>query len=415
MGKEKRRLHRLTAIAVQKIAEPGRYPDGGNLWLQVSRWRTKSWIFIYTRDDKTRHLGLGPIADVTLAEAREKALEMRKVLHAGLDPFTERKARKLRQALEIAKSKTFDEVAAEYIATNESAWRNEKHRYQWRQSIASYASPVIGKLSVQDVDSILIQRVLEPIWYSKTETAVRLRGRLEIIFNFATAKGYRIGENPARWKGNLDNILRRPASFQEVTHLSALPIDEIPGFMKGLSMRPATAARMMEFVILTAARTGEALLAKWCEIDWQGRCWTIPASRMKAKKEHRVPLTSRCIAILTERKLLSKSEFIFTGEDGAPLSNMAMLVLLKHRMGLKHLTVHGFRSTFRDFAADRTTFPREVAEGCLAHILQGVEAAYRRSDLFEKRRQLLEAWERYCVDGALTQADVIEFRTGALA
>ncbi|MCH5374054.1 MAG: site-specific integrase, partial [Planctomycetes bacterium] len=304
--------------------------------------------------------------------------------------------RRLRDELEAAKSKSFDECAAAYIAAHEVGWRNPKHRQQWRNTLSTYASPVIGRLPVADIDTDLVMRVLEPIWTSKPETAGRVRGRIESILDWAATRGYRTGENPARWRGHLDHLLPKRSKVRRVRHHPALPYSEIGGFVAGLRDMDSVAARALEFVILTAARTGEVLGVRWDEVDFETGVWTIPAERMKNGREHRVPLSRAALDVLESVRPLRRNDYVFPGNrPKRPLSNMALTMLLR-RMGHDGITVHGFRSTFRDWAAEQTSAPREVAEMALAHTIgDSVEAAYRRGDLFEKRRDLMASWAEF--------------------
>jgi integrase len=324
---------------------------------------------------------------------------------------------RLRQ--DAARERTFDECASEYIAAHEAEWENAKHRQQWRNTLATYASPIFGEQPVQAIDVHLVQKALQqevkgsdgrkgPLWTMKPETAKRVRGRIEAILDWATAKELRTGDNPARWTGLLSNLLPKRAKGRGVAHHAALAIDDVGGFIRDLRAREADAALAFEFLILTAARTSEVLSAKWAEIDETEKVWTIPAARMKARKEHRVPLSASALAVLAKMvKQASPSGFIFPGmRRGKPLSNMVLLALLR-RMGHDDVTAHGFRSTFRDWVSERTNFPDAVAEAALAHANgDRVEAAYRRGDLFEKRRQMMEAWARHC-DSPKKRADVV--------
>ena len=291
---------------------------------------------------------------------------------------------------------TFDQCADAYLAAHRAGWRNAKHAAQWSSTLATYVSPIFGNLPVQAIDVALVTKALEPIWTAKPETASRMRGRIESILDWAKVRGYRDGENPARWRGHLDHLLPARAKVSKVRHHAALPYDELAGFMGKLRAQGGTSARALEFAILTAARTGEVIGARWAEIDLPGKTWTIPAERMKAGREHRVPLSAAALAILETQAALTENEFVFPGQQRAGLSDMALWMALR-AMGRDDLTVHGFRSTFRDWAAERTNFPREVAEGALAHSLTDkVEAAYRRGDLFDKRRRLMTAWADHC-------------------
>jgi integrase len=322
----------------------------------------------------------------------------------GVDPIEARAAGRTLAKIEAAKTITFKACAAAYIAANRTGWRNAKHAAQWDATLASYVYPVFGALPVGAVDVGLVLKAIEPIWNAKPETASRVRGRVEAILDWAAARGHRTGENPARWRGHLENLLPKPAKVRRVEHHAALGYDDVAAFMTELRGQAGTAARALEFAILTAARTGEVIGARWAEIDLAERLWTIPAERMKGDREHRVPLSDAAIAVIEElRSAELQSEYVFPGgKEGRPLSNMAFLMLLR-RMGKGELTGHGFRSTFRDWAAERTNFPGEVAEMALAHAIgDKVEAAYRRGDLVRKRRQLMDAWARFCAAPAVS-------------
>jgi integrase len=334
---------------------------------------------------------------VSLAEAREKAETLRKQKAAGKDPLELREAEKQTAKLEAARRMTFKQCAESYIETHKATWKNAKHAYQWPQSLGAFVYPVFGDLPVQAIDTALVIQALKPIWREKTETAIRTRGRIERILDWAKASGFRTGENPARWRGHLDQLLPQPSKIAKVEHHAALPYAEIGEFMRLLRDQGGTAARALEFTILTAARTGEVIGARWDEIDFAAKVWNVPADRMKAGKLHRVPLSAAALDLLKGLQGASESPYVFPGgRRGKPLSNMAMLVLLR-RMGRGDLTAHGFRSTFRDWAGELTSFPREVIEAALAHALESkVEAAYARGDLIEKRRKLMEAWAAYC-------------------
>jgi integrase len=390
-------LNRLTAVEVRANDKKGMYHDGGGLYLQVSGSGTKSWIFRFTLDGRAREMGLGPVHAIPLADARKRAAECRRMRLDGIDPIEARSEHRSWKKLEAARGMTFDACAAAYLDAHNDGWRNAKHREQWRNTLNSYAGPVFGSLPVQAVDLTLIMKALEPIWKAKPETASRLRGRIEAVLDWATVRGYRKGENPARWRGHLDKLLPARAKIQKVVHHPALPYSEIADFMVSLRNQEGIAARALEFLILTAARTGEIIGARWDEFDLKDKIWVVSEARMKAGREHRVPLFGPALAILKKMNEMRESDFVFPGgKKSMPLSNMAMLAFLK-RIGRNDLTAHGFRSTFRDWAAERTTFPREVIEMALAHTIENkVEAAYRRGDLFQKRRQLMEAWARFC-------------------
>ncbi len=392
-----RSIHKLTPMAIEKQKMPGKYADGGGLYLVVADSGAKTWVFRYMFLGKRREMGLGTLQVITLKEARSKAADCRKLLADGQDPIEDRKATMFRIALEAASAITFKEAAETYIKAHKVGWRNAKHIQQWENTLATYVYPVFGQLSVGSIDVGLVMKVLEPLWQTKTETASRLRGRIEAILDWAAARGYRSGENPARWRGHLQNLLPRRAKVQRVQHHKALPYAETGAFMQEVRKSDVVAAKALEFVILTATRTSETIGATWDEIDFKNKVWTIPASRIKASREHKVPLTAEALAILEAMKETRVSDYVFPGGRAKnPLSNMAMLKFLD-RMERSELTVHGFRSTFRDWAAEQTNFPREVAEMALAHAVSDkVEAAYRRGDLFEKRRKLMEGWARYC-------------------
>jgi integrase len=389
-----RPVHRLAVKTVERTKRPGYYCDGGGLYLQVSPTATKSWIFRYARHGRSHEMGLGPAREVSLAEARVRAADARRQLVDGVDPLAARKGHRAQERLEKAGTASFAECAKKFIAAHRAGWQNGKHAEQWQNTLDTYAGPVIGDLAVKDIDTAHMLRVLEPIWAKKPETASRLRGRIERILDYARVRGYRSGENPARWRGHLDKLLPPALNRKNRKHHAALPYDEIGAFMEKLRAQEGTAARALELTILTGTRTQEVIGAKPEEIDLKKALWTIPAERMKAGKEHRVPLSPQAIEVIKARPA---GTYLFCGlKEGAPISNMAMLELLR-RMGRDDLTVHGFRSTFRDWAAECTTYPREVCEMALAHAISDkAEAAYRRGDLFEKRRQLMLDWAKYC-------------------
>jgi integrase len=388
-----RQLNRLSAKTVASKNHPGLYCDGGGLYLQVAAAGTKTWIFRFRSplSKKLRDMGLGPLHSVGLPEARDRAAAQRTALLGGLDPIEARDQEGQRKALEAAKAVTFAQCAASYIESHKAGWRSAKHAEQWTKTLEDYAGPVIGTLPVQDADTSLILKILEPIWAKIPETASRVRGRIENILDWAKARGYRSGENPARWKGHLNQLLPALSKKHRVTHHKAMPFPEVGAFVSKLRALSTISARCLEFTILTAARTNEAIEAKPEEFDLTNGTWTVPGSRMKAKKEHRVPLSPRAVEIVREM-IGHEQDYLFPGSrQGKALSNMAMLNLLD-RMEVE-VTVHGFRSTFRDWAAERTAFPHEVCEMALAHTIpNAAEAAYRRGDLFEKRTALMDAW-----------------------
>jgi integrase len=394
-----RTIGKLTALKVEKANRPGMYADGGGLYLRVTQDNAKNWVFRFMLNGRPRWMGMGPVALYGLQEARGKAFDARRLRHAGVDPIEARRDARTKERLEAAKAMTFRQCAEGYITSHRAGWRNAKHAAQWEATISTYADPVIGALPVQAIDTGLVLKALEPIWTAKPETAGRVRGRLESILDWAKARGYRVGENPARWKGHLDQLLPARSKVRKVEHHAALPYAELPGFLAALREQEGVGARALEFTILTAARTGETIGARWDEIDLPGKLWTIPAVRMKAGKEHRVPLSGRALDILNRVKPDGQEGdggFVFPGgKPGKPLSNMAFLMLLR-RMGRDDLTAHGLRSTFRDWAAEDTNFQSEVAEMALSHAVgDKVEAAYRRGDLFEKRRRLMDAWAKF--------------------
>jgi integrase len=392
-----RRVNKLSALAVARAERPGYYGDGDGLWLQVSDGGAKSWIFRFARNGRRKEMGLGPLRAVDLAGARAKARDCRSLLLEGRDPLEEKRAAVRAQRAEAAKFTTFDQCAAAYIAAHRAAWKNQKHIGQWQATLAQYASPVIGALPVAAIDTGLVVKVLGPIWHAKTETAKRLRGRLEAILDWATVSQLRDGENPARWRGHLDQLLPKPTRIAPVKNFPALPWKEVPGFMLALRARDGTAARALEFAILTAARSGEVRGAAWGEIDLSEKLWIVPAARMKAGVEHRVPLSPAAIKVLSECPRFG--DLVFKGrKSGVQLSDMSLTAVLR-RMGRGDITVHGFRSAFRDWCAEAAgnEFSREVCEHALAHRLPDrVEAAYRRGDLLDKRKRLMEAWGDYC-------------------
>jgi integrase len=409
-------IGKLTALKVSRASKPGMYGDGGGLYLQVTGTGAKSWIYRYMLRGREREMGLGSLSAVGLGDARAKATECRSLRQAGVDPIEARKSARDQARLDAAKALTFKDAAVAYIDAHRAGWRNPKHIWQWGATLATYANPIIGDLSLQTIDTTLVLKVVEPIWPTKPETASRLRGRIEAVLDWATVRGYRKGENPARWRGHLNKLLPARSKVRKVKHLTALPYAELPGFLVALRAQGGVAARALEFTILTAARTGEAIGAKWDEISLTDKVWTVPAGRMKAGKEHRVPLSGPTLMILENMKPNADAgdgSLFQGGKRRKPLSNMAMIAVLR-RMGRGDLTVHGFRSTFRDWAAERTKFPSEVAEMALAHTVgDKVEAAYRRGDLFERRRRIMAEWAKFCTMQVASQHKVVAFREKA--
>lgn len=377
---------KLTARKVE-TAKPGKYSDGGNLYLIVSATGSRKWVLRFSWRGHAKEMGLGSASTVALADARERAASARRKIAQGLNPINERKR--------DGGIPTFGEIADDVREALSAGFRNEKHKAQWKSTLETYAAPLRAK----PVDTIAIDdvlAVLKPIWVSKAETASRVRGRIEKVLDAAKAKGFRNGENPARWRGHLDHLLPRPLKLARGHH-AAMPYEDVAAFITKLRDREAFAAMALELLILTAARSGEILGMKWTEIDFDKKLWTVPANRMKAGREHRVPLSARAIAILRKLEKLKLSEFVFPGQQrNKPLSNMAMEMVLR-RMKIEDATVHGFRSSFRDWAGNVSNFPREITETALAHVIgDKAEQAYRRSDALEKRRKLMEAWAAYC-------------------
>lgn len=417
----------LSALEVKRLSEPGMYAVGGvpGLHLQVLPGGGKTWLLRVTvgatAEGKQRRseVGLGGYPAVTLQQARDKAREVREKIAQGIDPIAERNAARSALMASRATEITFEEAAQQYIAAKSPEWKNAKHAQQWNNTLETYAFPFIGKLQVRDIDTPHVLEVLEPIWKVKTETASRVRGRIEAVLDWATVRKYRSGTNPARWKGYLDTMLPEPTKVAKNGNHAALPFAEVGKFMKRLRKMEGNGARALEFTILTAARSGEVRGATWDEIDLEAKEWTIPAERMKMGKEHRVPLTDEVVALLKALPRLEDSNLVFFAPRGGELSDMTLAAVIKRmheaetkagRKGYidpkqtgrdgnpKVATPHGFRSTFRDWAAEQTDHPREVAEMALAHSIDSkVEAHYRRGDLFQKRRALMEDWAGYCL------------------
>jgi integrase len=390
---------KLAAVSLNKLAS-GWHGDGGSLYLFV-RGNSRTWVFRYLgQDGRRKHMGLGSLRSVSLARARELARELRSRLKDPanpVDPLQARREAETAKQVESAKSITFAAAAEAYIEAHKSSWSNPKHVQQWTNTLTTYAGPIFGKLPVNAVDTALVMRCLEPLWQTKQETASRLRGRIEAVLDWSTVRGFREGDNPARWRGHLDKLLAPRKKGHK--HHAALDFKQLPPFMTDLRKRDGFAARALEFAILTAARSGEVRGATWNEIDFDERLWIVPGSRMKAGKEHRVPLSDAAMAILTAmpREEDKLDGLIFTSPNGGKLSDMALGAVLT-RMEVA-VTAHGFRSTFRDWAAERTNHQSEVIEMALAHTIRNqVEAAYRRGDLLEKRRQLMNDWDAYCLE-----------------
>ncbi len=387
----------LTALEVGRLVEPDYYFVGGvaGLILRVLDTGARGWILRASVGGKRRDIGLGGYPDVTLAGAREAARAARTKIKDGIDPVVERRANRSALAAARASAMSFKEAAENYITAHEKGWKNAKHGAQWSSTLKTYAYPIIGNIGVAEVETSHIMRVLEPIWTTKTETASRVRGRVESVLDWATVRGYRKGDNPARWRGHIEHLLATRNDVAPVEHHAALPFDEIGAFMVGLRQRSGFGARALEFAILTAARSGEVRGATWAEIDPDARVWTIPKERMKAKREHRIPLSEEALALLNALPRIDGTDLVFPSTKNTELSDATLTATLK-RMGLG-VTAHGFRSSFRDWAGETTAYPREVIEHALAHQLKDkAEAAYARGSLFEKRRRLMADWAQYC-------------------
>ena len=395
-----RTIDRLSPVQLRRLPT-GMHLDGAGLYLHVNEAGARSWIFRYMRYRRPRQMGLGPLHTVSLKEARQLAIDCRRQLLDGIDPIDARNAKRIRTRLAAALEVSFEQDAKAYIEAHQAGWKNKKHIDQWTNTLKAYVFPVFGKTPSRAVDTPLVVKALEPIWTTKPETAGRVRGRVESILDWAKAIGHREGENPARWRGHLENLLPRRDKVRKVRHHPAMPFDDLPEFMAALVDRPVAAARALQFTIFTAARTEEVLGARRGEIDRAKKLWTVPEGRMKGSKEHRVPLSDAAIDVLQKAGCFDgdANGYIFAGaKRSKPLSNMAMLKLLQQRMAHPELTVHGFRSTFSDWTSERTYFAPEVREMALSHAIDNkVEAAYRRGELLEKRRELMDAWAYFCV------------------
>lgn len=411
---------RLTTAFVRNAKEPGVYPDGDRLYLQVTTGKNgqanKSWLFRFKLRGKERQMGLGSLNVVGLADARDEAERCRKLVRQGKDPIQLRNAERAQEHVTSARSQTFDQCAAAYMAAKEVGWKNAKHREQWRNTLKAYASPVIGKLPVGEINTGLVMRVIQPIWTTKPETAGRVRGRIEAILDWAKVIGYREGENPARWRGHLDHLLAARGKVRKVRPQPALPHAQIGEFMAALRAQQGSGARALEFAILCGARSGEVRKARWDgdEINITEKVWMVPADRMKGGREHRVPLSPAAIAVIEQMLAVRQSNWVFAGDrEGNPLSDMTLTEVIRRmnearqaaglprwtdpKQGGREVVPHGFRSTFRDWLSERTSFARELGEAALAHVAgDKVEAAYSRTGFFEKRRRLMDAWAAAC-------------------
>jgi len=398
-----RQVNKLSARGVAALTKAGRHSDGGGLYLWIDASGAKRWLFMFRWDGVRKEMGLGGLGSVTLAEARDKAADARKLLDAGRNPIMARKEAAAAAEAEAGKALTFGDFAADLIEDIKSGFRNEKHQAQWTSSLKTHAGS-LWPLRIDEIGTEHVLDVLKTIWKTKQETASRVRGRIERILDAATAKGKRTGANPARWRGHLDKLLPKRSKLARGHH-AAMPYDDVPAFVRSLRERDATAARALEFLILTASRTGEIRGAVWSEFDFDRAIWTVPAIRMKAGRIHRVPLSSRAVDIVKALQQMSTSDYVFAGaRKGKPLSSHAILMLMR-RMEMEQYTPHGFRSSFRDWAGEQTSFPREIAEAALAHTVgDETERAYRRGDALEKRRKLMDAWSRF-VEAQRAKAD----------
>lgn len=401
-----RKAREMSAIEVRRLKGPGRFAVGGvaGLYLYLNDAAGSSWVLRITVNEVREYMGLGSFPEVGLSEARSKAKEAKESFKQGINPKLQRKQLASELKAKQESLKTFAEAASAYIDAHGESWKSEKHRAQWRSTLETYVYPVFGDLYVKDVGQEQVMRVLEPIWKTKNETASRLRGRIESVLNWAKVRGYRAGDNPAAWKGHLDKLLPAPNKVAKVKHHRAIPFAQMPEFMKALSTREGFSPRALEFAILCAARSGEVRGAVWSEIDLEARMWTVPAERMKAGKEHRVPLSSEALRLLKALPRIEGSNYVFPGRQGGDLSDMSLSKVTRDMQ--VDAVPHGFRSTFRDWVGDATHYPRDLVEIALAHTLDSkTEAAYRRGDALEKRRHLMEDWAQFCKsDGTGTDA-----------
>jgi len=391
-----RAFEKLSDLKVRKVKTPGYLGDGGGLYLQVSPSLSKSWVFRYQIDGRSREMGLGSFNTFGLRDARDRATNCRKLLADGVDPIDQRNAAQQKKQLADARVMTFGQCCGKYIEAHRSGWKNAKHAGQWDATLRTYCT-LLWPLDVATIDTALVMKCLEPIWTAKTETASRVRGRIESVLAWATVRKFRTGDNPASWRNHLDQLLPKRSKVQKVEHRAALPYADMPEFMTKLRLREGLSARVLELQILTATRPGETAGAQWDEVDLAAAIWIIPAERMKADKEHRVPLSATALSILQSLPHVSPS--IFPGVNGRPITTAAAMKLLKELQ--PDITAHGFRSTFRDWAAETTKHPREVIEAAMAHRLKDKsEAAYQRGDLLIRRAKLMNDWDRHCRSAA---------------
>jgi integrase len=404
-----RMIGKLSAAQVRAAEKPGLYSDGAGLYLHVGPTGGKSWIYKFMIRGRAREMGLGAIHTIPLGDARKKATENRRLVLDGIDPLDLRSQKQQAAKEAAAREITFRSCAERYITANKAGWTNLKHSKQWVSTLETYVYPAIGDLSVGAIETAHVTKILQPIWAEKTETASRLRGRIETVLDFAKAHQWRAGDNPARWRGHLENLLPKAAKVRVTSHHAALPWQQIGEFMSILKHQDGVPSLALRFAVLTACRSGEVLGALWGEIDLQAALWTIPADRMKAAKEHRVPLSDEALAVLREAAKVRQGDFVFPGEKvGKPPSNGVMMALLK-RLERPDLTVHGLRSTFRDWCGDNGV-ASDIAEMALAHAIgSAVEAAYRRGDLLDRRRRLMAAWATHCATTAAPAGNVVQF------
>ena len=404
-----RSINKLADRTVKAKTKQGLYSDGNGLYLQITKAGVKSWLFRFMLSGKAREMGLGPVHEITLAQARIDAQACKTMLREGIDPIEERKKRLGAVKVNNQSKPTFKDCAERYIRAHAASWKNAKHIQQWKNSLKNYAYPVVGTMAVDGIERGHVMQIVEPIWLTKTETAKRVRGRIETVLDWANVQGFRKGENPARWRGHLDMLLPKPSAVKKETHFAALPYQDINSFMDELRAREAQSALALRLIILTAVRSGEMRGAVWSEFDLEKATWTIPKERMKADKEHVIPLSAEAVEIIKTLPRMAGRDHLFTGvKSGRPLSDMVFSQLMK-RMERTGITTHGFRSTFRDWAAELTGFSREVIEHALAHQLKDkAEAAYFRSNLLDKRRELMNKWADYTKQPAIESGHVIK-------
>ena len=413
-----RLIQQLTETKIRALTKAGLHHDGAGLYLQVKPGGARSWVYRFRLNDRTRDMGLGALADVSLVKARDKASAARALVNDGIDPIEHTRAQAIIPAAPKRNcSPTFEEMAESYMADRLKRLRSEVHRHQWRQTLVDYAYPIIGQMPVNEIETNDVLAVLKPIWESKCETAARLRGRIERILARATVEGYRSGANPATWRGHLQEALPPRSEVQPVKHFRAMDYQDVPAFMAELGQIDTVAAASLRFLILTAARTGEVIGTRWNEIDWNERTWTVPAARAKTGRNHVVPLSTGAVAVLRGVEPLQGSgdDFIFPGRKGAAQSCMTLLSLLQRRMK-RAVTAHGFRSSFRDWCGDAAGVPRDLAEASLAHVIKDqVERAYRRKTAIERRRAVMQQWCDYCLPPSTTVVNIAQARHRATA